>query len=376
VRDIEIHGFCDGRFASIRDAFEKNFQLESDIGASFVLEIEGERVVDVWAGHMDQARTRPWRDDTLVAIASSSKIAVALCALMLVDQGLLDLDTPVASYWPEFSQAGKEKITVRQVFDHTAGLPGFENLGSVADFYDWAKSVEDLAGQAPWWEPGTASGYHGMTVGYLLGELIQRISSTEFKRFFIDEVTGVIGADIHMGVAESDLGRVADVIEHGPRRADPPGSMAERANLCRDDYLDVINTDRIRTGLFPSGGALSGARGLARIGSALVGCSFNGKTLLSSSTVNQIHEEQNYYHDLISDAPTRRGLGVGLASAEVPIPFPNALHWGGYGGSSCVMEPDRRAAWGFTPNYFVSGFDLDDRSDRLGAATCVGLARL
>jgi CubicO group peptidase (beta-lactamase class C family) len=376
MSDPQVYGVCDDRFAPVRDAFEKNFRLEQDIGASFVLEIEGEKIIDLWGGHADAAKTETWQADTIVAVASSTKIPVALCGLMLLDRNLMDLDAPVSSYWPEFGQAGKDKITVRQVFDHTAALPGFTSINTVAEIYDWKKAIEDLEGQAPWWEPGTVSGYHGMTVGYLMGELVQRILGTEFKRFFIDEVTEVIDADFHLGVEQADLGRVADVVENGPRRQEPPGSLAERANRGRDEYLEIVNTEWVRTGLFPSGGGIASARGLARIGSALVGSSFNGRSLLSPSTVSQIHEEQNYFHDVISDAPTRRGLGFGLASTEVPIPFPNAFHWGGYGGSSCVMEPDRRAAWAFTPNYFVASFDVDERSARLGQATSAALLHL
>jgi CubicO group peptidase (beta-lactamase class C family) len=181
--DIQINGFCDEKFASVRTAFEKNFGLGLELGATFALAIEGEFIVDLWAGFADTDRTESWREDTIVAVSSCAKIPAAICGLMLVDRGLVGLDAPVADYWPEFATAGKEGVTVRQIFCHASGVAGFDPPTTWRNLLDWDAAVALLAAQAPWWAPGTASGYHAGTFMFLIGELVRRATGSSLGTF-------------------------------------------------------------------------------------------------------------------------------------------------------------------------------------------------
>ncbi len=219
---IEIHGFCDEKFSAVKEAFAKNFETDGDIGASFAATLNGKFVVDIWGGHADKAKSRPWEKDTIVNVFSTTKVMTIICALMLVDRGQLDLDAPVAKYWPEFAQNGKEKILVRQIFSHTSGLAGWEEKIEMKDFYNWDKAVSLLAAQKPWWEPGTKSGYHGITHGYLLGELVRRITGKSLGTFFKEEVSGPLNADFHIGFGPEHDSRVADLISYDlPQKGEP-----------------------------------------------------------------------------------------------------------------------------------------------------------
>ena len=167
----EIHGTCDERFGRVTDAFERNFTELEELGASFAMTVEGEFVVDIWAGHRDAAATQPWVEDTIVNVYSSTKTMTALCALLLADRGELDVHAPVAKYWPEFAGKGKESVEIRHLLSHSAGLSGLDAPCPPHVWYDWDDVAARLAAQAPWWEPGTASGYHAITQGNLIGEV-------------------------------------------------------------------------------------------------------------------------------------------------------------------------------------------------------------
>ncbi|MGD8416754.1 MAG: serine hydrolase domain-containing protein, partial [Pseudomonadales bacterium] len=209
---MEIHGFCDERFAGVREVFEANFTERGDVGASFAATVDGEYVIDLWAGHADAARTRPWTEDTIVNVYSTTKTMTFLCALMLADRGELDLDAPVVEYWPEYGQNGKEKTLVRHFLSHSAGVPGFDPAVDSATLYDWDACTANLAAQAPWWEPGSKSGYHAITQGYLIGELVRRITGRSFGTFFREAVAEPVGADFHVGLPPAEFDRVAEMI--------------------------------------------------------------------------------------------------------------------------------------------------------------------
>src|SRR5215510_2492355 len=172
TRPIPIHGSCDPRFEAVREVFAKGFESGAEIGASVCFVRDGETVVDLWGGHYDRARTRAWQSDTLVNTYSTTKGMTALCAHMLADRGELDLDAPVARYWPEFKAEGKGGVLVRHFLGHTSGLPGWSEPMTLADLLDREKATTLLARQAPWWEPGTKVGYHAITFGPLIGEVI------------------------------------------------------------------------------------------------------------------------------------------------------------------------------------------------------------
>ena len=212
---MEIHGYCDERFAPLRQEFERNFTQRGDVGASFAASVEGEVVVDIWGGHRNEAKSLPWEENTIVNVFSTTKTMTALCALMLIDQGKLDTEEKVSKYWPEYGQNGKENTLVRHFMGHTAGLPGFGEQLTEARLYDWDTVIEVLARQKPWYEPGTICAYHALTQGYLVGELVRRITGMSLGAYFTEHVGSRVGADFHIGLDPSEFGRTAEIITGG-----------------------------------------------------------------------------------------------------------------------------------------------------------------
>lgn len=372
MSDAEIHGFCDERFAPVRAAFEENFELGLELGATFALAIEGEFVVDLWAGHADVARTLPWQEDTIAAVYSTGKTVSSLCGLIALDRGLFELDQPVARYWPEFAAAGKSQIPVRQLFCHASGVAGLDLPITKQDLTDWDRAVAKLAAQAPWWEPGTVSGYHGVSFSFLIGELIRRTSGLLPNQFLREAVTDRMDADFQFGVPESEAGRVAEP-EMAGKRQRLNDSLGYRAAGAVVDVMPLDDPGWRRTMMNGYGNA----RSLVKLGSILAsGGRLYGHTFLSEGTARLARQEQIYTHDLVLDMPVRFGLGFGLASKEFPLPFPNAFHWGGYGGSSLIMEPDSKACWSYVPTRLDPAEVIDARGTRLITAACVGVLGL
>src|SRR5271167_1164670 len=207
-----LGGTCNTRFDSLRELFAAKLESGEDLGASLVFNIDGEVVVDLWGGWADEARTMPWTENTITNVFSTTKCMTSLAALVLVDRGELDLDANVATYWPEFAARGKAGITVRQVMSHTSGVSGWDQPITLEDLYDCDKSTALLAAQAPWWEPGTVSGYHMLTYGHLIGEVIRRITGQRLGEFFAEHIAGPSGADFHIGLPPSEFHRVANVV--------------------------------------------------------------------------------------------------------------------------------------------------------------------
>ncbi|MDX6361209.1 MAG: hypothetical protein QOC85_212, partial [Streptomyces sp.] len=218
-----VQGHCDTRFSAVRMAFEENFRDRQELGAAVTVVHDGEPVVDLWGGWADAARTRPWERQTLVNVWSTSKGPTALCAHILADRGLLDFDAPVAAYWPEFAAAGKESVLVRHLLSHRAGLSGLREPHTLAQLCDWELTVGRLAAQEPWWEPGSRSGYHALTYGFLVGEVVRRVSGLLPGAFLEREVTGPLGIDFTIGLPEKEAVRAAELVH-------PPASTTgERA---------------------------------------------------------------------------------------------------------------------------------------------------
>ena len=209
---VVIQGLCEPRFEAVKDAFTRNFEEGMEIGASFAVMIDGEYVIDIWGGYKDKEKTQPWENDTICNVYSTTKVPTVLCTMMCVDRGLLSLDETVATYWPEFAQNGKENIKVRHLLSHTSGLAGIEEPISSRVWYDWAKIISLLAAQKPWWEPGTKSGYHSATHGFLLGELVRKVTGKSLGTFFKEEVAQPLNIDFHIGLAEKHIPRVSVLI--------------------------------------------------------------------------------------------------------------------------------------------------------------------
>ena len=219
----EISGTAHDDFARTVDCFKRNFSEHGDIGASFAVSLEGEMVVDIWGGHRDAQASEPWEEDTLVNVYSTTKTMTAMAALLLADRGELDLYRPVADYWPEFASSGKERVEVRHLLAHTAGLSGMDRPIKREELYDWELMTEALADQAPWWEPGTASGYHAITQGHLVGEVVRRVTGRSLGTYFAEEIAQPLGADFHIGTPESVWPRVGELVppDESVRRSMP-----------------------------------------------------------------------------------------------------------------------------------------------------------
>src|SRR4051794_4562222 len=226
----EVRGECNERYGGVRKVLQDNLNSGADLGASVAVFVDGEPVVDIWGGWADPTRTTPWERDTLVNVYSTTKTMTALSALVLADAGELDFNAPVSTYWPEFAAAGKDAVQVRHLMSHTAGLSGWAAPMEPADLYDWEKATSLLAAQEPWWQPGTASGYHAVTQGYLVGEVVRRITGQTLGAFFAKQIAEPLGADFHIGIDAADDARVATL--------SPPPSLTEQmANLPADSIV-------------------------------------------------------------------------------------------------------------------------------------------
>lgn len=370
INGITVHGHFDDRFAGTIEQFASHFTSGEDLGASFALSKDGEMVVDVWAGHLDEARTQEWQQDTIVNVYSSTKTVSFLCALILVDRGLLDFDVPVKEYWPEFAANGKENVLVWHLMDHAAGLSGMDVQINSADMYDWEKMTSLLAAQAPWWEPGTASGYHALTQGYLIGEVVRRISGKTLGEFARDEIMIPLEADFFIGTPRSEFHRIGNLVV-------PDGTNDANLNLDADNtsisHRTFANpapvaqdswTDEWRLAEIPAANGHGNARALTRLHTPLAcGGSAFGVDLLSDETAASIMQPRIEGDDLVLKVPSSFGLGFGLNRGPIPIsPNPNACFWGGWGGSSVVIDQDAHVVQCFVMNKMFLGLLGDTRS--------------
>ena len=341
----DIHGTCDERFEAVRSALAQNLDSGEELGASIVVDIDGDHVVDVWGGFRDQARTTPWDEHTITNVWSSTKTVTSLAALMLVDRGELDVDQPVAKYWPEFAANGKQDVLVRHVMSHASGVSGLDQPAPVEVLYDWEQATSRMAAQAPWWEPGTASGYHALNYGHLVGEIVRRISGKSLKQFVAEQIAGPLGADFQIGAAESDWDRIAPVVPPPPLPIDLEAlgmdSPAVKTFTGPILVADDANTPGWRRADIGAANGHGNARSVAKIMSVVSrGGEVNGVRLLSPETIDVIFREQLNGIDLVLGVPLRFGIGYGLPlAAAVPyIPDEKICFWGGWGGSVILMD--------------------------------------
>ncbi|MFJ4487285.1 serine hydrolase domain-containing protein [Streptomyces longwoodensis] len=361
--EAQLHGHCDARFAAVRDAFEENFRTRGELGAAVTVIVDGEAVVDLWGGWADPARTRPWQRDTLVNVWSTTKGPVALCAHLLADRGLLDLDAPVAAYWPEFAAAGKEKVLVRHLLSHRAGLAGLREPHSLEQLCDWEATVARLATTEPWWEPGTRFGYHALTYGHLVGEVVRRVSGLTPGAFLEREVTGPLGVDFTIGLPEKAAGRVA-VLEHAP--AGSPGEQQAASGPLAPVALAALtnpavgaagaNTPAWRAAEIPAANGHGTARAVAELYDVLAGRGTHaGQRILSPAAVERVREGQGAGRDLVLGAglgrDTEIGLGLWLSGPHGSYgPNPRAFGHDGFGGSCGLADPEAGVALGYVMN--------------------------
>lgn len=364
---MTVHGHLDDRFARLGEILGANLDSGEELGAAIAVDLDGETVVDVWGGHADVARERPWEEDTIVNVWSTTKEITALAVLTLVERGLIDVHEKVATYWPEFAQNGKENIEVRHLMAHTSGVSGWEQPFTTEDMYDWELSTSRLAAQAPWWEPGTASGYHAHNQGHLLGEVVRRVTGKSLKQYVAEDIAASLGVDLQIG-AEDDA-RVAEIVPPPPLPIDlsaidldspmaktfmGPPANAEAANTIAWRRADM--------------GALNGhtnARALARTFSVISrGGEVDGVRLLSDKTIDLIFDEQARNVDLVLGVPLRFGIGFGLPEPQtLPyLPDERVCFWGGWGGSMTVMFPLRGLTVSYVMNKMAPGIIGSERA--------------
>ena len=374
---MTVHGSCNADFAAVGEAFEENFDLRGELGAAVCVYRDGERVVDLWGGHLDWERTAPWRADTIVCMASVTKSMTALCLHILIERGEVELDAPMVRYWPEFAQAGKAGITVRQSLGHNDGVI-FNDASRPGDWLDTDAIASAIAAQAPEWEPGTRGAYNSFNYGFLIGEIVRRVSGRTPGEFFREEIAAPLGIDYQIGVREDDLTRVSNLYPNPESVtmssfSDPTTKLARAWHSlpASSDALGPFNRAEFRTGEFPSANGTGNARAIARVYGALAGGGeIDGVRVWAPETVSQMRELQWDGVCGITDRPFRMGLGVFLNSPPLSGmgPNPNAFGHMGVGGAFGFADPEAGLSFSYSPNYMCAGAGVGDRCDALVAA--------
>ncbi|GAB5488024.1 MAG: EstA family serine hydrolase [Parasphingorhabdus sp.] len=371
-----IQGHCDPRFQPVKAAFENNFREHGDVGASVAITLNGEFVVDLWGGHLDEEKTTEWQEDTLVNVWSSTKTMAAMSLLLLADRGEVDLHAPAAKYWPEFAQNGKEAVEVRHFLSHNAGLSGMDEKIEGEALYDWEWMTSALARQAPWWEPGTQSGYHALTQGHLIGEIVRRVTGQTIGNFFRQEIAEPTGADFHIGADEALDERIGNLIPPKAGPAPDPNSIAGRTFA--NPQVDATEPRKRawRAAEIPAANGQANARAIVRAQTAMAnGGEAFGKTIMSEAGTKRIFEKQSEGMDLVLGVPLVFGMGYGLNSEATPIsPNKNACFWGGYGGSSVIIDQDANLCFSYVMNKMETGLLGDPRGFGLAAAMYMSMA--
>ena len=370
----EVGGTWDNRFEGVRDALANLIDSGQDVGCSACVAVEGEVVADVWGGWMDEDETRPWERDTIVNVWSTTKTMTALAALMLVDRGELDVDAPVATYWPEFAQNGKDGVLVRHLMSHTAGLPGFDPSLSNEELFDWDTTCANLAAQSPWWEPGSASGYHAITQGQLVGEVVRRVTGVSLGTFFAKEIAGPLDADFHIGTEPVHFDRISNVIAPPGRSVadgmDPDDEIQRKMIASTPDVTaQTAWTEAFRRAELPAANGHGNARSVARIQAAVSNGGVSGDVrLLSRSPEDVIFREQCNGTDLMFRMPLRHGIGYGLPNEMIPFPSPRTCFWGGWGGSLVINDFENKMTVAYVMNKMGEGTTGDARGATIIAA--------
>jgi CubicO group peptidase (beta-lactamase class C family) len=369
-------GFTTEQFAGVREVLDAQLTNGADVGASVCVHHRGEVVVDIWGGHTDVDRTLPWESDTITNVWSTTKTMTFLVALMLADRGELDFNAPVASYWPEFAANGKAGIEVRHLMSHTAGLSGFGERLQPEELADWERCTSVLADQEPWWEPGTMPGYHAVTQGYLIGEVVRRITGESIGTFFRREVAEPLGADFHIGLPESEEPRVALVI--APSKPEP-GAITV-SELAIRTFTSVRMGAKSphhrwwRAAEIPAANGHGNARSVALVQSIIANRGeTSGRRFLSSATVEGILETQIRGFDPVLGRESHMGMGYGLSNPSMPI-GPRACYWGGFGGSVVVMDLDEQLTVAYMMNKMELGASSNSRGIAIAMAAAVAAA--
>jgi CubicO group peptidase (beta-lactamase class C family) len=374
--DVQINGIVADGYELVRDAFAANFAERGEIGASVAVVAGGETVVNLWAGWADPAGTQPWQVGTLTNVWSTTKAITSLCVAILMDRAGLDPDTPVARYWPEFAAAGKADIPLRWVLTHRSGLSGLATPVTVADYLDWEKITCLLAAQQPLWEPGTASGYHAITFGFLVGEVIRRVTGQTVGEFFAAEVARPLDADFYIGLPEADLPRCGSLQGVRPSEEEQSALAAAYANAHPAALAALLNPPLTgdeandpgwRRAEIPAANGHGTALALATIMGSLADGS---QRLISTAAMEAMRAGQGKYHDLVLGFPLEFGLGVARSGPEQHFgPNPAAFGHDGFGGSATCADPEAGLAIAYVMNRM--GMNLVDDPRKMAVVDAV-----
>jgi CubicO group peptidase (beta-lactamase class C family) len=370
----EIGGTTAPGFDGVREAFAANLAGGQEVGAAVAVYLHGRQVVDLWGGIADPRTGRPWERDTLQVVYSTTKGVVAACAHLLAQRGELDLDAPVATYWPEFAANGKESVPVRWLLTHQAGLPAIDQPITPAEAIAWEPMVTALAAQRPAWEPGTEHGYHGLTYGWLVGEVVRRVTGRSIGAFLAAEIAAPLGLDLWIGLPKSEHHRVSRILAAVPdfdalSRIDlaalpepmrevmaayaDPTSLTVRSMTVVSPPLDHNDPDE-QAAEMPSTNGICTARALARFYAALIG-EVDGHRILTPATLAAATAEQVSGLDRILRIPVRIGAGFGLPTPDAFWYSPTAFGFPGMGGSLGFADPATGLAFGYVMNHVQEG---------------------
>jgi CubicO group peptidase (beta-lactamase class C family) len=353
-------GTWDQKFAPLIDLVRSRQAAGETIGEAVAVFVDGRQLVNVWTGYTGPERTTPWASDTQACLFSAGKALAAVSVLRLVDAGRITLETPIASFWPQFGQRGKADTTVRHVLAHLAGVPIAESAPE-RSVYDRAALVQALESQAPLWPPGTQGCFHSFTYGVLCGEIVRRIDGRDFPRFFREEIAGPLDLDLAFALTAPEQARCAELIlvEDNPLLGMMRDPQTILGRSWRPLPWDELNSARFRGCDFPSLAGHGAALGLARLYGALANDGMlDGVRLLSSALLAEALSEQWHHPDAFIGAPIRMGLGVMLSNAVLPFTGgPRSFAQPGLGGAAGIGDCDARVSIGIVPNRLSGGID-------------------
>ncbi|CAN5231887.1 serine hydrolase domain-containing protein [soil metagenome] len=360
-------GTCADAFAPLRDVLDRNLADGSDAGASVAVVHDGDLVADLWGG---EARPGvPWARDTIVQVWSVTKTMAALTVLVLADRGAIDLDAPVAQYWPAFGAAGKDDVRVSQVLGHTSGVPGWSTPVSVEDVLDLEHSEALLAAETPWYEPGSAPAYQLINHGHLLDAIVRGATGRALADALHEDVVAPLGGGFHLGVPEDLLDSCADLLPPPPSTVDystmPPDHFLFRTVLNPGLNTGVCNGAAWRRGAVGGAGGHGTARGIAQVQAVVShGGEVGGVRLLSKETIDRIFDVQATGTDLVLSVPLTFGAGYALATPAAPaLPTGRMCWWTGYGGAIVVNDLDTRTTMAYAPNQLGEHMVSSPRTD-------------
>jgi CubicO group peptidase (beta-lactamase class C family) len=365
---MDVHGNVAAGWEPVADAFRDNFETRGEVGASLCVHLDGEPVVDVWAGIADPSTGEPYGEHTCQVVCSTTKAVLAICAGMLVQEGLLDIDKPVSHYWPEFAAAGKSEITTRWVLSHKAGLVGIDEPMATEEFFAWDPVVERLARQEPVWHPGQHHGYHPLTIGFLVGELVRRITGVSIGSFVEREIAEPLGLDLWIGLPADRRDLLAPLLDFPADRPDlfftspqAPGTLAERAFTNPTLSLSLLNDPRFHAAEIPAANGVTNARSVSRLFAACIG-EVDGTQLLDANTMNAARVPQAVGPDRVLPQDTAYGLGFFLPMPWLPMAGAGSFGHDGLGGSLGFAHPELGLSFGYVMNQCLSYIEGDPRT--------------